>query len=199
MTGLGVRGGWTLAGQSKARRHGCNRRAVGRRVHLLGGLEVWALLEPARNVQEQSGCVGKIEARLSPNCLNIASPSAANWHPTAHVSGSQASFWISLLRGPDHPSLPVVCTLPCKGSEHGRTKGPHVVAVSLPRRGSPAFPRVASDASRPAVSPSAAVAGRAYVHAGEAGVYTKYSARPEKEHRRNQRLLSCMVSWCLAL
>lgn len=81
-------------------------RAVGRSLHLLGGLEVLGAC-PARNAQERSGCVGKIEARLSPNCLDMASPPAANWHPTAHVSGSRASFGPP--QGPDRSSLPL-CT-----------------------------------------------------------------------------------------
>lgn len=67
-------------------------RAVGRRVHLLGGLEGAGTVALLGMRRSKSGCVGKIEARPSPNCLNMASPSAANWHPTAHVSGSRASF-----------------------------------------------------------------------------------------------------------
>lgn len=81
--------------------------------------------------------MGKIEARRSPNCLDMASAPAANGLPTAHVSGSRASLDLS---SPGAGALATAVvfslagTIPSASSEY---QGLHVVAVSLNKAARP--------------------------------------------------------------
>lgn len=123
-------------------------RAVGRRVHLLGGLEGAGTVALPGMRRRKSGCVGKIEARPSPNCLDMASPSVANWQPTAHVSGSRASFGNSV---PQEARITPVCRL-CTQSRVeveniADERDCRLCGCRKPQQGSSRIPRVAPDAS----------------------------------------------------